>query len=139
MTVDRLSTGYVPEFDRDAEVGRQGELWVDSVADALAAGTAEVKTDERALLTGRVYVEFECRTASGWQPSGIARTKADVWVFVLGRQVLVAAPTSLVLRVARRAWRAGNRAECVRGSHPTKGVVIPLTVLLTWALDEVAA
>ena len=30
------------------------------------------------------------------------------------------------------------RKEMLRGSHPTRGVVIPLVKLLEWALEEAA-
>jgi small subunit ribosomal protein S4 len=54
MRHDRLANGYVPDFDLDAEVRRQAELYVASIADALRDGTVEVKADEKARRTAGV-------------------------------------------------------------------------------------
>lgn len=133
MSVDRLSEGYVPDFDIDARVGRQGELFCLDVANGIRDGSIEVKTDERAADTGRVYVEYECFRRGRWEPSGIKTTQAEFWAFAI-RDVLVAAPVPNIRFAARRAFRQGFVAECKRGSHPTKGVCVPLTELLIWAL-----
>lgn len=138
MSVDRLSAGYEPAFDIDAAVGRQGELLCANIAEGLRDGSVEVKTDERALATGNVFIEYECLRRGSWQPSGIATTQAEVWAFALGKPptVLVAAPVATLLRVSRKAWQGGGKRQCSRGSHPTRGVVVSLSVLLPWLLDE---
>lgn len=62
MPVDaRKADGYEPRFDIDASYGRQGELFVSSIIDALTGGSVEVKRDSRFAKTGNVYVEYECR------------------------------------------------------------------------------
>lgn len=127
--VDRLSDGYVPEFDIDREVGLRGELHTLSIRDKLARGSVEVKTDERALTTGNVFVEYRCKRRDGWQPSGIAVTTADAWAFVIG-DVLIAVPTDRLKALARVAFKRHRKAECTLGSHPTKGVLISLTDLI---------
>lgn len=123
----RLVEGYHPDFDLDSAVGRQGELWVADIAHMIGAGTGqiEVKTDQRIANTGNVYIEYECLRRDGWFPSGIATTKALVWAFVLPANVLIAAPVENVRDIARNHWRT-YRKDCVRGSHPTRGVAIPV-------------
>jgi hypothetical protein len=124
---DRLTDGYEPAFDIDYEFGRQGELFVASVVEALAAGdaTVEVKRDAKIVHTGNVYIEYRCLRGGAYQPSGIADTKADLWAFVLPANVLIVAPVENVRELARRHYPR-RKAECVKGDHPTKGVAIPV-------------
>ncbi len=129
-TVDRMADGYEPRFDIDMEIGRQGEIFITSVIDAMKGGAScEVKTDEKSAVTGNIYVEFECFRLGRWQKSGIATTEAEVWAFVLGSAALCI-PTDKLKVLARLRWHAGGERECTRGSHPTKGVIIPIPWLL---------
>lgn len=133
---DRLATGYQPNFDIDAEIGRQGELIVWDYIESLRNGASvEVKTDERFAETGKIYLEFECRGV----PSGFATTNAELWCHVLGASHQASV---LIWDVAqlRRACRAlykdsqdgqdGYVKECKRGSHPTRGICAPLLTFL---------
>jgi hypothetical protein len=127
----------VPSWDLDYEVGRQGELFVVRIADAVRDGRHEVKTDERAIETQRVYLECQCLYRGEWKPSGIATTEADVWWHVIG-ECVIAAPTYRVREIARRYWRT-HRKDMNRGSHPTRGVVLPIALFireLTQGLSE---
>lgn len=133
MTIDRRARGYEPRFDLDYEVGSQGELWTENIVDALAHDRVEVKTDQEALRTGNLYVEFECLGRGGWRRSGIAITQAEIWVFVLQPQGLALVITTDLLRRAAREHYPDRVRECTRGSHPTKGVVIPISLLITEA------
>lgn len=127
---DRLSPGYEPNFDIDLALGQQGELYVVDIIDSLvmANGRIEIKTDERSLDTGNLYVEYECRKFGGWQKSGIAVSAAEFWAFVIGGDTVLVAPAWRVKEAVRRLYKTGAyyRKECVRGSHPTRGVIIPL-------------
>ena len=127
MTVDRLAPGYEPRFDLDLAVGQQGELFVANIAEMLGSGSGEVevKTDAPIARTGNVYIEYECLRPGRYEPSGIATTEAKIWAFVLPANVLIAAPVENVKDIARRHYST-RRRECVRGSHPTRGVVIPV-------------
>ncbi len=121
-TIDRLAEGYVPQFDIDAEYGRQGELLVLDIIQALKTGSVEVKTDARALDTGNVYVEYQCKG----RPSGISTTQTEVWVFVVG-DIALAVPTERLRQLARHYYRDETRRAARRvGSHPTRGVLVPL-------------
>lgn len=128
--VDRMSDGYEPRFDLDYQVGQQGEMYVAQIADAIASGSAtiEVKTDERASTTGRIFVEYECLHYGTWRKSGIASTEADLWAYVVGKDTVLVVPTWRLREVVRRVFheQPNLRSQCVRGSHPTKGVLVPL-------------
>jgi hypothetical protein len=122
--IDRLAKGYEPDFDIDYQAGAQAELFVADIIDSLTKSGArvEVKRDAKVEQTGNVYLELECLKRGTYVPSGLATTKAEFWAFVLPKNVLIVAPTESVRGLAARY---SNRArECVRGSHPTKGVAI---------------
>lgn len=130
---ERAVDGYEPRFDLDYERGRQGELFVDDIIAALRTESVEVKTDDQAQRTGNVYVEYECLRHGEYVPSGLATTDAEMWAFVIeDGQMMVALPTEKLKEIARSAIRAGRTAECKRGSHPTRGVTVPLTDLVRW-------
>jgi hypothetical protein len=122
-TVDRIAEGYVPDFDIDAAIGEQGALFVATAIDAIRDGeSAEVKTDEASWRTGNVYIELECWVSGQWVPSGVNR-KAAYWAHVIARGVVIFAPRELVRDVA---LSYGKPRECKRGSHPTRGRVMPI-------------
>jgi hypothetical protein len=127
--VDRMSDGYEPRFDIDLEVGKQGELFIARIVDSIAAGSHEVKTDEKALVTGNVYLECQCLYRGRWERSGIAKTEAEMWCHVIGEAVVIA-PVYRVRDIARHYWPTKWRREMLRGSHPTKGIVLPIPMFL---------
>lgn len=126
---DRLAIGYEPRFDHDAAFGHQAEMWTANIVHALESGSAEVKHDAIAARTGNVYVEYECKRRGRYVPSGIQTSIADVWVFVLCNTSLCVVVATETLRSAARGG-GHRRAECVRGSHPTRGVLVPIAWLL---------
>lgn len=130
--VDRLAQGYQPDFDIDLEVGRQGELYVAGVFDAIKSGAScEVKTDAMAVKTGNVYIEHECLKRGRWEPSGIAATFAELWAVVVGSEVLVSAATWRWRYAHKWAIDRHMTLECRRGTHPTRGARIPLARLVS--------
>lgn len=127
-----------PDWDIDRELGAQSEFWVSDVRRALAEkGTIEVKHDKPFLKNQHCFVEYQCRNRNGqWRPSGIATTKASLYVFTFG-----ALPGGLVVatewlkRAARAALkRPSARAECARGANPTRAVLVSLADL--WATRD---
>lgn len=130
-TADRNADGYEPRFDVDYDYGRQGELWVTSVAEALKHDRVEVKRDAKFLDTGNLYVEFECRGRDGvWRPSGISVTETELWVFVLGdSQMAFVIPTAVLREVSLRLRAQGRIGQETDGSNPTKGVLLKLSHL----------
>ena len=137
-TVDRIAEGYVPDFDIDAAVGEQGVLFVATAMDAILNGeSAEVKTDEASWRTGNVYIELECWISGQWVPSGAAR-QAVLWAHVVANGVVIFASREHVQAVA---LSYGKPRECMRGSHPTRGRVMPIpqfTAALVRAVKEAA-
>lgn len=131
----RRTEGYQPNWDVDLAYGQQAELFVCDIAEALSCGQVEVKRDAQALKTGNLYVEYECRKATGhWEKSGIAVSDAQLWAFVLDDTcVTLIFPTELLRAIVRDLWKrrapGGQhpfRAELTRGSHPTRGVLLPI-------------
>jgi hypothetical protein len=129
---ERLSDGYVPEWDVDLEQGRQGELFIQNLIESIAAGRIEVKTDAKSGKTGNVFIEVECK---GW-PSGIQTSKSEYWAFVLPGDFSIIAKTDAVRDVAAKVRaQKGTVNGGERGSHPTKGVLVPLYRLLSLLRD----
>lgn len=141
MTSARLSEGYKPEFDIDLRFGRDGERLTAAFLQGFLDGTVEVKNDGRAAETGNVYIETDCLRRDGWNPSGIRTTKATYWALVVGEAVVLGIPTDVLRNVVQRALdpklRMGREEK--DGSHPTRGVAIPLNLLLTWLRMELIA
>lgn len=122
---------YFPDWDLDKARGEEAEQLIRRMRTTLATGEAEIKRDDQAAKTGNVYVEYACKTATGWKASGIATTKAASWWWVLyDMRVIVAMPVWLLKNIAREH---GRKTECTQGSHPTKGVLLPVDTLLSAA------
>jgi hypothetical protein len=120
----RRADGYQPDFDIDAAVGHQGQLFVETAMDAIGSlESVEVKTDEETARTGNVYLECECWVSGAWTPSGVNRS-AVLWAHVVCGRVVIFAPRELVRDVAMS--KAAKPKACMRGSHPTRGRVLPL-------------
>jgi hypothetical protein len=133
----RHAEGYEPRFDRDYQYGRQGEIFVTDIVEALQNDRVEVKRDARYKDTGNLYVEVKCRRGGEWKKSGIATTEAEVWVFVLGdSEMCVVITTEALKRLVRQQWKNGRVAEERDGSHPTVGVLISASALLAWARER---
>ena len=135
-TADRMHPGYQPNFDIDFAVGRQGELYVASIADALAdgSGRVEVKTDEKALKYRRLYFEYGCKKFGGWAKSGIGISEAELWAHVIGGDTVLITPVERLRAAVTRLYRTENpywRRECKVGSHPTVGIAIPFDNILS--------
>lgn len=125
-----------PDFDLDLVVGQQAELWVLDLQRSFAGkGEIEVKAPKPWLEEQSFYVEYGCKRRAGWTPSGIATTKAKLHFFKFG-----SLPGGLVVetewlrRAARLAYQRGQVKNCMRGSHPTRAVLVSLTEL--WETRE---
>lgn len=137
-TVDRMAAGYEPNFDIDYAVGHEGELFVKRIVDSFATNSIEVKTDEMSAKTGKVYLEVQCLYRGEWRHSGVATSAAELWAHVMADEVVIVAPTHQVRRIAAYWWLSEKfLAECKRGSHPTKGVALPIKLFLNNLTDGV--
>lgn len=120
-----------PDWDLDLRNGQEAEQQVLATLLGVAAGTVEVKRDDGAERYGNVFIETRCLQQGVWRWSGIATTKADLWAQVLPGGVMVIVPVPLLRDVVRAEFALGNRRVNRQGSHPTEGVVISLSALLS--------
>lgn len=133
MTTERHSEGYEPrwdfeptpdEFTRARNVGDRGERFV---AEWIAGGI-EVKTDDAALSTGNVFIEYQCFKNGEWVPSGPFAGNTS-YALVIGSWMV--ATTSERMRtlvewgIANGRVKEGN-ATC---TYPTRGVVLQIPEL----------
>lgn len=134
----RVVEGYNPDFDIDLRIGQKAELLTEQFLRGVM-DTVEVKSDLVWANTNRVYLEHECRRKDGWQPSGIASTKADYWALVLGETIILLIPTWALQAAHRKALDPALRLtrEEKDGSHPTRGVAIPTQLLLQWLFTAI--
>jgi hypothetical protein len=137
-----MSEGYEPRWDIDMTLGKDGEAFMAEYLGSLVLGrtghlTTEVKRDRQALMTGNVWIELECRRSDGWHLSGVNTSEADWWTLVLADRLILGIPTTSLRRVARELydfhdsygkWRF--RSEEKDGSHPTRGVRVPIDYFL---------
>ncbi len=127
---------YQPDWDIDLRAGKNAERLV---LDLITDDTLEVKHDRKARYTGKLYVETHCRRRDGWHPSGISTTKATVWFFVLETEdkMMVSLSTDALRREVARFAHSETREE-TDGSHPTRGVTVPLAAVLRAAVQRAA-
>lgn len=125
-------SGRRPNFDFDLRLGQEAERFVEQWSYAMLRGEHEVKRDAVALQTMRVYIETECLYASGWGPSGINVTTARYFDIVIGDAMIIALPTNVLRPVVAHCSDPALRMarEEKDGSHPTRGVAIPLGYLM---------
>lgn len=131
----RRARGNVPGWDLDLAYGEQAELFVTDIAESIRKGMVEVKRDGRWQNTGNLYVERQCRRGGEYRDSGIKTSDADLWAFVLGdTEVAIIMPRGLLLQLCADLYAKGKwyHLEERDGTHPTKGVKVPLGALITW-------
>lgn len=130
-------------FNRDAKFDFQLEqALVDErrLAEIFAGARierVELKTERHQwLATGNICIEFE----RDGKPSGIAATKADMWVHELQRDggtlVYLMFPVEALKRLARQAIRRGWVSRKAGDGGRQSVALIPLSVLTGLALTE---
>lgn len=117
-------SGYRPDWDVDKARGEEAEALFRKLRTGIVAGTTEVKRDDRARETGNFYIELECRRLDGWRDSGLRTTKATAWAIVVWPVVL-----AVPVWILRLAVEGAKPADCKVGSHPTRGVIVPVDEL----------
>src|SRR6185436_18270762 len=125
-----------PRWDIDYKEGRQAEIWVQDLRESMLSDSIEVKCDRKAVTTGNIYVEYECLRRGKWCKSGISTTTARLWVFVLIQdEFAIVITTERLKSIARNSYRKLSRRKEERdGSHPTKGVIVPIQELVSLVL-----
>lgn len=91
-------------FEWDLELGQLAEK---RLAEILQNAKIEVKRDMMAHKTGQVFVEYLSRG----KPSGISKTTADFWAFVLNGQRIILIPTDSLKDICRAAIREGKTRQ----------------------------
>ena len=89
------------DFRWDLKVGQLAERLL---AEVLTDKTVEVKRDFKASQTGKVFVEFFSRG----KDSGIAKTEADFWAFVVGEETIIIVPTDKLKTLVQEAVQKGK-------------------------------
>lgn len=106
-----------------------GEMKEKELADILLNQEIEVKTDKMFCKTGNVAVEYESRG----KPSGISKTKAKYWVFILvdrdlKTESMVLIPTSRLKKIARRYLKTDRDVH--GGDLDEKGIPTSRMILI---------
>ena len=111
-------------FDIDLRYGNDGEGIVLSLLNG--GKKVEVKTDRMAHKTGNIAVEYQYK---GY-PSGISKTEADYWAFVLNEnKIVLLIQTEELKRIGREYFKKG---KVVNGGddNNSKMILIPLVELV---------
>jgi hypothetical protein len=114
------------DFDLDFAYGHEGEQLV---RELLTGGlTVEVKRDRRWIETGNIYIEtaFYSRSTHNWIESGVMKTKADRWAFVLENLVIIAT----IDDVRKAIDKYGRPISNEREPNPSKGFLIKVEDLM---------
>ena len=114
------------DFDLDFAYGREGEVLVREI---LTGGvTVEVKRDRRLVETGNIYIEtaFYSRSTYNWIESGLMKTKADRWAFVLEGLVIIVSTDDLKKAIDKYGRPISNKIE----PNPSKGFLITINDLI---------
>lgn len=89
------------DFRYDLKVGQMAEGWL---ADLLQSQKIEIKRDFKASRTGKVFVEFFSRG----KPSGIDKTEADFWAFIIDGETVIILPTDKLKALVEEAKEKGK-------------------------------
>ena len=112
---------HCADFEYDLKLGLEAE---DDIADIFNNKKIEIKRDMKAKETGNVFIEYESRG----KPSGISRTTAEVYCFVVEDLVLFY-PTDKLKDMIRPLL--GTSSDVVGGDRNTsKGIILKLTDLI---------
>tara|TARA_B100001059_G_scaffold160612_1_gene160157 strand:+ start:1156 stop:1503 length:348 start_codon:yes stop_codon:yes gene_type:complete len=106
---------YNNNFEDDLRIGQVAERNLGYLFDNSAV---EVKRDFLALKTGNVYIEYESRGKS----SGLARTKADWYAFVLSEEVVIFIRTEKLKEICR----VKGEIKLGGDNNTSKGIVLPI-------------
>lgn len=112
---------------------RLGQLAENEFAEMVSRKDIEVKDDRMAAMTGRLFVEYECRG----KPSGIQTTQAHYWAWRIGG-VWLTVRTDDLKKLARVAWRDKARRRMGGDYDQSAGVLVPVLWLFSRDMMDVA-
>ena len=107
-------------FDLDLEYGVNGENLVLKIFDG--SKKVEVKTDRMAHKTGNIAVEYEC----GGKPSGISKTEADYWAFIIKNGAYILIVRTDYLKKIARHWYMQGKVVAGGDDNASMMVLIPI-------------
>lgn len=113
---------YSNDFRYDLKLGQIKEK---ELGDILNNKSIEVKTDLKAAETGSVFVEYE----SHGKPSGISKTEADYYCFVVSEESFILIKTKS-LKDKCRAFLNTKRDLKGGDKNTSKGILLPLLQLI---------
>lgn len=142
--VTLMSTGWV---DFEVAQSHTSNRYASDIEDAshlpvcrsLGFSRVEVKADEKASITGNLYIEFEQRgqnsnESTPFRPSCVSITDSDCWVQVAGlkRHTLFVFILSVAgLRDFIATSQPPLKVAGVFGSNPSRGYIVPLSQMMT--------
>jgi hypothetical protein len=91
-----VTRGYQPDFDIDLVYGEEGEMLVRHV---LELDESRIEVKRKSYIDDEFYVEIrhDPGRRGAWRASGLAKTKADYYVYVVADTgVLIFVPTALL-------------------------------------------
>ena len=113
---------YCNNFEYDLKIGQIKEKELGYILDNK---TIEVKTDLQASKTRRVFVEYESRG----KPSGISKTKADYYCFVVSEFSYIIIKTTALKNKCRKYLKTSLDKKG-GDNNTSKGILLPLAELL---------
>jgi hypothetical protein len=120
---------YCSDFKYDLQVGLLGEKML---AEILNEKKIEVKRDAWAFRSGNIAIEFESRG----KPSGIAKTIADYWAFILSGEYkdcfILIIEINKLKEISRAYYKKGSIKQ-MGDNNTSKSVLVPLKELFNHA------
>lgn len=109
------------DFKYDLEVGQVAEKELAR----LLGKRIEVKNDQKAHITGNVFIEYESRG----KKSGIATSEAEYYCIVVRGDRFIILPSKQLKQICRKY--IGTKRDVLGGdSNTSKGILLPLKDLL---------
>lgn len=114
-----MSEGLAREgFDKDLAFGESRES---AFVEAITRARVEIKSDQKARVTGNVFIEYRQKG----RPSGISTSVAEWWAIEVDDDAWFVIRTSRLRALARRALETGRRSHGGDGNQ-YEGALVPV-------------
>lgn len=111
-------------FDLDLKFGEARES---AFVEAITSATVEVKSDQKARVTGHVFIETHQRPRNGdWRPSGINTSQAAFWTIEYADSCFITLPRPLLHALAQHGQRRDGGDD-----NRYRGRLVPIEWLIT--------